>query len=99
MRGEQRWFWMTRDPDVYSPGCRSEFVVLWYNKSPKPYYSDVSQQWNQCGDPFGRHSCDEPFEEFCYSLFKRLTGLTVPVDRPIKVRFGATVVGSDKETQ
>src|SRR5579864_268268 len=72
----RKWRWVTAD-DRYR-----ELICIWYSVK-KPAWNDGQQMWEQ-GQDSGI--------DVCADEFKRLTGITVPKDKPIKVEFTAKVV-------
>lgn len=73
---KRKWRWVTRNDNDF-------LIDIWGLWRPKP--SKRSWGWLQLANRASRAT-------ICTREFKKLTGITVPTDKPIKVEFTAKVV-------
>lgn len=79
---KRNWRWVSRDPST-------SWVQIWGNGEPVPKLRKNTLvkrvMWT-----IGDDNCDDTV--ISHDNFLSLTGITVPLDRPIKVVFSAEVV-------
>ena len=75
---KRKWRWVTRKD-------RARVVEIWNLYRPRPTFDAKWEEWDI-------DSGDSDYVTVCAAEFKKLTGITVPTDRPIKVEFSAKVV-------
>ncbi|KKN78955.1 hypothetical protein LCGC14_0344310 [marine sediment metagenome] len=83
MGKKRTWRWVTREPSDPS------FVEVWRLARPAPtlvFFLGGDLGWFDCKEDFSAYT------SICNKEFKKLTGITVPIGRPIKVAFSAEVV-------
>jgi hypothetical protein len=76
MKPKRKWRWVTTD------GQRNELIDIWPQRKKPKLIQGYITQWT--ADP------NEPVR-ICEKEFRKLTGVTVPHDKPIKVLFNARV--------